>query len=88
MMNELTMMMMKLKWNGGKKELPIRCHVNMVFTGHEGHLLLVKTCEGKHTDLLDNMAPVTRCTFMETNKILSDLKKKNYKITSKLNKHY
>jgi hypothetical protein len=45
---------------------PIGCHVNMVFTGHEDHLLLVKPREGKHTNLLNNMAPITRCTFMKT----------------------
>lgn len=42
--------------------LPVRCHVDVVLFGHEGHLCSVQSCESKHSNLLDNMTPVTRCT--------------------------
>lgn len=41
--------------------LPIRCHVDVVLFGHEGHLSGVQSCESKHSNLLENVIPVTWC---------------------------
>ena len=44
-------------------DLPIRCQVNVIFLCHEGNLILVQPSECKHSNLFDNMAPISRCTY-------------------------
>lgn len=34
----------------------------MVFSSHEGDLLGVQPSEGEHSNLLDNVTPISRCT--------------------------
>jgi len=42
--------------------LPIRCHVDVVLFCHEFNLLCIQAGESKHSNLLDNVTPVSRCT--------------------------
>lgn len=55
----------------GKRKvcLPIGSHVDMIFFGHEGNLFGVEASEGKHSNLLDYVTPVTRCTCQNKLKI-------------------
>lgn len=44
-----------------KNLLPIRSHIDVVLLRHESNLLRVQPRESEHSNLLNNMAPITRC---------------------------
>jgi len=44
-----------------KNLLPIRSHVDVILLCHESNLLRVQPRESEHSNLLDNVAPITRC---------------------------
>lgn len=49
--------------SSGKEDdlIPVGCHVNVILLRHESDLPGIKTSESEHPDLLDNVAPVSRC---------------------------
>ncbi len=70
----------KLLWcnynyNVEEISLPIKGHVDVVFTSHELNLIRIETCKCEHAYLLENVSPISWCswTIMTTIQFLVNL---------------
>ncbi len=66
---------MQLQLQCWEISLPIKGHVDVVFTSHELNLLRIETCKCEHAYLLENVSPISWCswTIMTTIQFLVNL---------------